>query len=522
MSDSRTTLPSLRDSWRSDLPASVSVFLLALPLCLGIALASGAPLSAGIVSGVIGGIVVGTLSNSSLMVTGPAAGLTVIVLGGITTLGSFDQFLSAVMIGGAVQVVLSLLRAGIVGYYFPSAVIKGMLAGIGVILVLKQIPHAMGLDADFEGDESFVQSNAETTFSTLGSVLQQIQPGAVIIAAASLLVMILWHHTSFRRLKLLPAPLVVVALGIGMNALFARLAPDMAIGTSHLVQLPVPTQDGHLFGLFELPDFRALMTFDAWRIGVTIAVVASLESLLSMKATDKMDSFKRESDTNRELLAQGVGNMLAGLVGGLPMAGVLVRSAANIDSGARTRWSSVLQGVLLLASVLAIPALLNLIPLAAVAGLLLYTGFRLASPALFRTSWSLGTAQFVPFIVTVVAIVLTNLLIGIAIGLFVAGFFILAEYLRQPALRQVSPDGSVLRRFQLPDQATFLSKANIERTLSELPDGVRVEIDGSKTSRFDYDVLESLHEFTETAKLRNIDYRLVNVPAVKLTPTHTY
>ena len=289
MSDSRTTLPSLRDSWRSDLPASVSVFLLALPLCLGIALASGAPLSAGIVSGVIGGIVVGTLSNSSLMVSGPAAGLTVIVLGGITTLGSFDQFLSAVMIGGAVQIVLSLLRAGIVGYYFPSAVIKGMLAGIGIILVLKQIPHAMGLDADFEGDESFVQSNAETTFSTLGSVVQQIQPGAVIIAAASLLVMILWHHTSFRRLKLLPAPLVVVALGIGMNALFARLAPDMAIGTSHLVQLPVPTQDGHLFGLFELPDFRALMTFDAWRIGVTIAVVASLESLLSMKATDKMD-----------------------------------------------------------------------------------------------------------------------------------------------------------------------------------------------------------------------------------------
>ena len=522
MSDSRTTLPSLRDSWRSDLPASVSVFLLALPLCLGIALASGAPLSAGIVSGVIGGIVVGTLSNSSLMVTGPAAGLTVIVLGGISALGSFEQFLCAVMIGGAVQVVLSLLRAGIVGYYFPSAVIKGMLAGIGIILVLKQIPHAMGLDADFEGDESFVQSNAETTFSALGHLLQQIQPGAVMIAAASLLVMILWHQPSLRRLKLVPAPLVVVALGIGANALFARLAPELAIGTSHLVQLPVPQQDGHLLGLFALPDFRALMTLDAWRIGVTIAVVASLESLLSMKATDKMDPFKRESDTNRELMSQGIGNLLSGLVGGLPVSGVLVRSAANVDAGARTRWSSVLQGALLLTCVLAIPAVLNLIPLAAIAALLLYTGFRLASPALFRASWSLGTAQFVPFIVTVVAIVLSNLLIGIAIGLFVAGFFILAEYLRQPALRQVSPDGAVLRRFQLPDQATFLAKANIERTLSALPDGARVEIDGSKTSRFDYDVLESLHEFTETAKLRNIDYRLVNVPAATLTPTHTY
>ncbi len=522
MSDSRTTLPSLRDSWRSDLPASVSVFLLALPLCLGIALASGAPLAAGIVSGVIGGIVVGTLSNSSLMVSGPAAGLTVIVLGGIGTMGSFEQFLSAVMIGGAVQIVLSVLRAGIVGYYFPSAVIKGMLAGIGIILVLKQIPHAMGLDADFEGDESFVQANAETTFSTLGSVLQQIQPGAVIIAVASLFVMILWHQPSMRRLKLVPAPLVVVVLGIVANTVFARFAPDLAIGTQHLVQLPVPQQDGHLFGLFTLPDFSALMTVDAWRIGITIAVVGSLESLLSMKATDKMDPFKRESDTNRELMAQGVGNLLTGLVGGLPLSGVLVRSAANVDAGARTRWASVLQGALLLACVLAIPAVINLIPLAAVAALLLYTGFRLASPALFRTSWSLGTSQFVPFIVTLVAIVLTNPLIGVTIGLLVAGFFILAQYLRQPALRQVSPAGAVLRRFQLPDQATFLSKANIERTLSALPDGVRVEIDGSNTSRFDYDVLESLHEFTETAKLRNIDYRLVNVPTAAVTPIHTY
>ncbi len=514
--------PSLRDSWHADLPASLVVVLVALPLCLGIALASGAPLAAGIVSGVIGGIVVGLLSNSQLMVSGPAAGLTAIVLAGLTALGSFESFLAAVLIGGLLQIGLSLARAGVIGYYIPSAVIKGMLAAIGIILILKQIPHAVGYDADFEGDESFRQSGASTTFSALGDLLGQMQIGAILIASASLAVLALWGRPALKKLKVVPAPLVVVLLGIGLNALFAAQWPSIAIRSTHLVQLPVAASPADWLTYFTAPDFSALFRLETWRLGVTIAIVASLETLLSLEATDKMDPFKRESDTNRELLAQGVGNTLSGLLGGLPLTGVVVRSAANIDAGARTRWSAIVHGVLLLAFVLAIPTVLNLIPLAALAALLLFTGFKLASPALFRMSWSLGWSQFVPFVVTVVAIVMTDLLIGIGVGLAVASMFILTQYVKQPALRVISPAGAVLTRYQLPDQATFLAKANIERTLSELPAGSRVEIDGTRTTRFDYDVLEQLHEFTSTAALRGIDYRLVGVPAAPTTPTHSH
>ena len=514
--------PTLRESWRADLPASLVVVLVALPLCLGIALASGAPLSAGIVAGVIGGIVVGLLSNSQLMVSGPAAGLTAIVVSGIATLGSFEGFLAAVLIGGVLQIVLSLLRAGVIGYYIPSAVIKGMLAAIGIILILKQIPHAVGFDADFEGDESFAQSNSANTFSAFGDVVEQLQPGALIIALLSLLILIAWSRPALKRMKLVPAPLLVVLIGVGVNLAFGRFWPELAIRATHLVSLPVATRPADWLTFFTLPDFGALSSLATWRLGVTLAIVASLETLLSLEATDKMDPFKRESDTNRELLAQGIGNTISGLIGGLPVTGVIVRSAANIDAGAQTRWSAIVHGALLLVCVLAIPSFLNLIPLSALAAMLIFTGFKLASPALFRTSWSLGWSQFVPFAVTVVAIVLTDLLVGIAIGLAIAMFFILAQYLRQPALKVVSPSGAVLTRFVLPDQLTFLSKANIERTLNDIADGSRIEIDGSRTVRFDYDVLEQLHEFTETAKLRGIDYRLVNVPAAPTTPTHSH
>ncbi len=514
--------PSLRDSWKADLPASLVVVLVALPLCLGIALASGAPLASGIVAGVLGGIVVGLLSNSQLMVSGPAAGLTAIVVAGITTLGSFENFLVAVVIGGLLQVAFSIARAGVIGYYIPSAVIKGMLAAIGIILILKQIPHAVGFDADFEGDESFIQPGAGTTFSALGEVLQHVQLGAVIIATIALAVLVLWSRPALKKLKVVPAPLVVVLLGIGLNALFATSFPSLAIRSTHLVQLPVAESPSDWLNFFSMPDWSAITRLATWRLGLTIAIVASLETLLSLEATDKMDPFKRESDTNRELLAQGIGNTISGLIGGLPLTGVIVRSAANIDAGARTRWSAILHGVFLLAFVLAIPTFLNLIPLAALAAMLLYTGFKLAAPALFRTAWSLGRSQFIPFVVTVLAIVLTDLLVGIAIGLAVAAMFILAQYLRQPALQVISPRGAVLTRYRLPDQATFLSKANIERTLSDLPDGSRIEIDGTHTTRFDYDVLEQLHEFTATAALRGIDYRLVNIPAAPTTPTHSH
>ncbi len=508
-------LPSLADSWRHDLPASIVVVLVALPLCLGIALASGAPLSSGLLSGVIGGVVVGLISSSQLMVSGPAAGLTAIVLAGIASLGSFSAFLAAVVIGGVLQIVLSVLRAGVIGYYFPSAVIRGMLAGIGVILILKQLPHAVGYDADFEGDESFLQLDGSNSFSAIQEAFTHIQPGAAIICLVSLVVLVMWATMpSLKRLKLLPGPLVVVLVGVGLNLAFRAMWPEMAVRASHLVQLPVPETARDLLTFFIFPDFSALSNPETWRLGVTIAIVASLESLLSLEATDKLDPYKRESDTNRELLAQGIGNTLSGLLGGLPVTGVIVRSSANITAGGRTRWSGITHGVLLLAAVLTIPALLNYIPLAALAAILLYTGYKLAAPALWLGTWKLGLQQFIPFAVTVVAIVLTDLLIGIAVGMLIGLFFILSEYLRQPALTLVSPPEAVLQRYQLPDQATFLSKANIERTLDALPEGSRVEIDGRNTKRFDHDVLEILHDFESTASLRQIDYRLVGIPAI--------
>jgi MFS superfamily sulfate permease-like transporter len=505
--------PSFKDSWRYDLPASIVVVLVALPLCLGIALASGAPLSAGLMAGVIGGIVVGMLSDSQLMVSGPAAGLTAIVLAGVTALGSFPAFLMATIIGGVLQIGLSIMRAGVIGYYFPSAVIRGMLAGIGVILILKQLPHAVGYDANYLGDESFRQPDGSNTFSALSEALQQVQPGAALICLLALFILVFWPKVpALKKLKLMPAPLVVVLTGVGLNELFGVMAPTWVIRDTHLVQLPVAETARDLLNFVIFPDLSALANPETWRLGVTIAIVASLESLLSLEATDKLDPFKRESDTNKELRAQGIGNTICGLVGGLPVTGVIVRSAANIDSGGRTRWSGITHGVLLLVAVLTIPALLNFIPLAALAAILLHTGYKLASPALWYATYRLGLQQFVPFAITVVAIVLTDLLIGIAVGMMVGLFFILSEYLRQPALIRVSPPDAVLQRYELPDQATFLSKANIERTLESFQTGSRIEIDGRNTKRFDHDVLELLHDFIKTSELRGIDYRMVGIP----------
>ncbi len=507
--------PPFSESWRHDLPASIVVLLVALPLCLGIALASGAPLSSGLMAGVIGGIVVGLLSDSQLLVSGPAAGLTAIVLAGITALGSFPAFLVAVIIGGVLQVVLSFLRAGVIGYYFPSAVIRGMLAGIGVILILKQLPHAVGYDADYEGDESFLQPDGENSFSALFSAFDSIQAGAALICLVSLAILIVWAKTpALQKIKLLPGPLVVVLAAVAMNLAFGVVLPSWEVAASHLVQLPVPETASDLLTFIIFPDFSAITNPEVWRIGVTLAIVASLESLLSLEATDKLDPFKRESDTNRELFAQGVGNTIAGFVGGLPITGVIVRSSANVQAGGRTRWSAVIHGLMLLVAVLTIPAALNYIPLSALAAILLYTGYKLAAPSLWKSTYKLGMQQFIPFAVTVVAIVFTDLLIGIAVGMLVGLSFILTEYLRQPALTRVSSPEAVLQRYLLPDQATFLSKANIEQTLDALPPGSRIEIDGRNTKRFDHDVLEILYDFRTTAELRDIDYRLVGIPAL--------
>ncbi len=510
---------SLFAHWREDLPASLVVFLVALPLCLGVALASGAPLLSGVIAGVVGGMVVGAISGSPLMVSGPAAGLTAIVVAGIAQVGGFPRFLPAVILGGGIQLALGAARAGVIGYYFPSAVIKGMLAAIGLTLILKQIPHAVGYDADFEGDMAFVEPSGENTFSALSSAFDQVQPGAIAVAVLGIVLMVMWPKTPMARIKLLPAPLAAVAVGVALNELLTALEPSFAIRGTHLVSLPATGVDG-LLSQIARPDWSALRDQQVWMLAATLGIVASLESLLSLEATNKLDPEKRDGSANRELYAQGIGNMLSGFFGGLPVTGVIVRSSANVDAGGRTRLSAISHGVLLVVAVLLLAPLLNRIPLAALAAVLLVTGYKLTTPALWKSAWHLGRSHFIPFAVTIIAILFTDLLRGISIGLVVGLGFILAEHMRRPALKIVSPPGAILTRYELPDQVTFLSKANLLRVLDELPAGCRVEIDGRKTSRFDYDALEALLSFRETARTRNIDYRLVGIPETDLTPAH--
>lgn len=509
---SALTIEDQAPQWRHDAPASVVVFLVALPLCLGIALASGAPLFSGIIAGVVGGLVVAPISGSSLMVSGPAAGLTAIVLAAITQLGDYRAFLAAVVLGGLIQLVLAAIRAGIIGLYFPSAVIKGMLSAIGLVLILKQFPHAIGYDADAMGDETFAQANRENTFSGVTHALDALEPGAVVIGVLSLALLFAWPKTPLAKVKLFPAPLAVVVLGVAGNALFAALQPAWVLGASHLVQLPLPANGGEFLAQFAFPAWGALANPVVWRVGVTLGIVASLETLLSLEATDKMDPFKREAPPNRELLAQGVGNTLSGLIGGLPLTGVIVRSAANVNAGARTRWSAILHGILLAAAVVAIPGALNRIPLAALAAILLHTGWKLAHPSILRAMIRLGRSQWVPYVVTVVAILLTDLLVGIAVGMTVGIFVILRETLRNPPFTVLSPAGAVLTRWQLHDHVNFLNKAALLEELHAVPAGARLEVDGRALRRIDADALEALHSFAETAVLRRIDYRLVSIP----------
>lgn len=506
--------------WRTDVPAAVVVFLVALPLCLGIALASGAPLFAGIISGVVGGIVVGGLSGSQLMVSGPAAGLTAIVVSAIATLGSYPAFLASVVLAGGVQLLLAVLRAGIIGYYFPSCVIRGMLAAIGLILILKQIPHAVGYDADYEGDEAFVQATGENTFSAIAHAFERIEPAAVILSLLALAMLMLWDKTGLKKIKLLPGPLAVVVAGIVGQWVLPMFHSSLQLGSEHLVALPAPGSFADIGTLFAFPDWSALARPDTWRIAVTLGVVASLETLLSLEATDRMDPFKREAPTDRELAAQGVGNMVAGLIGGLPVTGVIVRSAANVDAGAQTKLSAILHGILLLIAVLTIPLLLNMIPLASLAAILIYTGFKLAHPRLMKHAWAQGRTQWLPFVITIVAILLSDLLIGIAIGLTVGFIFVLFDQLRYPCYTVVSPHGSVLTRLKLQEQVSFLHKATLAQLLDELPNGARIEIDGTGCRHIDHDVLEFLSDFRQTARLKKIDFRTVGIDLPAVSPSH--
>ncbi len=495
-----------------DIPASVVVFFVALPLCLGIALASGAPAFSGLIAGIIGGIVVGAISGSQLGVSGPAAGLAVIVLGAIATLG-FEQFLVAVVIGGALQILLGILKAGVIGYYFPSSVIKGMLAGIGIIIFLKQIPHAFGYDKDYEGDLDFFQADGENTFSELFNMLDYISPGAIIVTVISLVILLLWENILSKKHKIftiIPGPLVAVVTGVVYYMVMQ--GTNLEIAEAHLVKVPVPESFEDFTMQFTFPDFSAISNMQVWITGITIAIVASLETLLCVEAADKLDPQKRVTPTNRELLAQGTGNIVSGLIGGLPITQVIVRSSANVQSGAKTKVSAILHGIFLLISVVTIPVLLNKIPLAVLAAILFVVGYKLAKPALFKKMYSLGKAQFIPFIVTIIGIVFTDLLIGIGLGLAVGIITILLNSYKNSHFLHKEGFETNDNKFKmhLAEEVTFLNKGAINRELHNLPKGAHLELDVTKTKSLDYDIVEILDEFAIHAKERNITIKLVS------------
>lgn len=508
----------------NDLPAGLVVFLVALPLCLGIALASGAPLFSGIIAGVIGGIVIGALSGSHTSVSGPAAGLTVIVLNAITELGAFDIFLLAVVLAGIIQIVLGVLKAGVIGYYFPTSVIKGMLAGIGIILIIKQIPYAFGVNETKDLDKYIPFINDLDAVMALKNLGNQFDIGAIIISLVSIGILILWDRPFIKRAnfsKLVPGPLVVVLLGVGINKFFKFVIPSLYLNVEDKVILPRITSIGEFSTLFMMPDFSQILNADVWLAAVTIGIIASLETLLSLEAADKIDPLKRISPPNRELLAQGTGNIINGLIGGLPVTAVIVRSSANVTAGSRTKLSAIFHGFLLFASVIFIPGLLNLIPLACLAAVLIMVGYKLAKVSLFRTQAKLGWDQFLPFIITILGIVLFDLLIGIGLGMGVAMVFILLRNFQNSYLLEESKEerGDTIR-IVLAEEVSFLNKGALIKALDDIPDGKHVIIDGSNSKVIDYDVLEVIENFKTNAATKNIEVDTIKIRSVKVGGLH--
>jgi carbonic anhydrase len=496
-----------------DITASIAVFLVALPLCLGIALASNAPLFAGLISGIVGGIVVGILSGSHKSVSGPAAGLTAIVAAQIAALGSFEAFLAAVVVAGAMQVLMGTFRLGFIASFFPMSVIKGLLAAIGLILILKQIPHVFGHDSDVEGEMSFEQPDHENTFTELLATLSDILPGAALIGIASVLFLMAWDKV--KALKKLPVPsaLIVVVLGVGINLLLRKMGHAWEVKASHLVQVPAAKDFQAFLGFLQFPGVQHFSNPLVFKAAITVALVATLETLLNLEAVDKIDPEQRQSPPNRELVAQGVGNMLAGFIGGLPMTSVIVRSSVNINAGGKTKLSAILHGVLLIVCVVTLPHWLNEIPLSALAAILIVTGLKLASPKLFKEMWSEGAPQFLPFIITIAAIVFTDLLTGVLVGLGVSILFILHSNLRRPLRRVMEKHamGDVLR-IELANQVSFLNRAALEKVFYSVPRGGRVLIDARGTDFIDPDIRDLLSDLRDkTAPARGIEVSFIGM-----------
>lgn len=492
----------------SDIPSSIVVFLVALPLCLGVALASNAPLFSGLIAGMVGGIVIGALSGSNLSVSGPAAGLTAIVITALATLPSFEAFLLAVVLCGVFQLVLGFIKAGVIGDYIPNSVIKGMLAAIGLILILKQFPHLLGYDADYEGDQSFIQENNENTFTGIFSALNHITPLALFIGITGLVFYFIWEKfTSGKKgfLKLIPAPLLVVLLGVGINELFKVYYPAYAIGSEHMVNLPKANSTQEFLSFFTFPDWSLIINSSVWITAVTLALVASLETLLSIEAIDDLDPYQRVTDKERELKAQGIGNILSGLIGGLPVTSVIVRSSANVNSGAKSRMSTIMHGLLILLCVALIPGILNLIPNAALAAILIFTGYKLAKPSLFKMYYKKGWDQFLPFVITITAILLTDLLKGVMIGIVVGLIFVLRSNFKT-AVFIVNDFNKYL--FRLRKDVSFLNKPIIKNKLEQVPENSYVLIDVSRADFIDKDVIEVIEDFMIHAPLKNIKVEL--------------
>jgi MFS superfamily sulfate permease-like transporter len=502
-----------------DGPAGFVVFLVALPLCLGISLASNTPLASGVITGAIAGIVVSWLSGSQLSVSGPAAGLTVTIVSAIALLGTYEAVLVSIVLAGLFQLISGFLRAGNLASYFPNSVIKGMLAGIGVLIILKQIPHAVGWDADFAGDESFFQTfDSENSFSEILRSLERFDLGSVVIAVASLVALLFWG-TAFvknnRYLAKIPAQLIAIAAGWWMNFCLKIGMPQIALmpGSPHLVNIP----KGGIFSFFSQlphPNWLVLENFSTWKIAAGIALIASIETLLSIEASDKLDPEKRVSDTNRELKAQGVGNILCGLFGGLPMTSVIVRSSANVYAGGRTRLSAFIHGVLLLSAVLIVPNLLNAIPLATLAVVLILVGYKLINWGVIKSVLDEGFEQALPFFVTGLAIIFTDLLVGVGVGL-VVGLLIVVRMNHHSAITQGSDGNDILIRFA--KDVSFAHKAELKKILAEIPDGSNLIIDGLGAHYIDHDVLEAVRDFQEGSPLRNIAVSLKNMSSKRLS-----
>lgn len=486
---------SLLRGIKENFPSGLVVFLVALPLCLGIALASGAPPLSGVIAGIVGGLVVGFLSNSNISVSGPAAGLTAIVLTAITDLGAFELFLCAGIIAGIIQLILGFIRAGSISNYFPNNVIEGMLAAIGIIIILKQIPHALGFDKDYEGHQSIFDNGLN--FGYFAELFGAIHPGAIIVTLVSVVILIAWDKIhALKRIKMLPGALVAVVAGILLNELFKMTGSSLAIAPQHLVSLPVPQSLDDFKNLVTLPDFNGFTNPKVWIVGATIAIVASIETLLCIEASDRLDKQRRITDTNLELKAQGIGNLISAFIGGLPMTSVVVRSSANANAGATSKSSAIIHGILLLICVLSIPVLLNLIPLATLAAVLILVGYKLAKPATFKHFWHLGKFQFIPFVATVVAVVATDLLKGVGIGLAISIFYILQGNMKRAYyLSREKLDDADEITIKLAEEVSFLNKAAIKKTLKNVKPNSTVIIDAKGTSYIATDVLEMIQDF---------------------------